>query len=86
MSKDARATLSAGSTSCPFHRGDRVYLAKGSYQGSIGIFLNLGDAPKWADICEPNEVVRAHPVEWMALSGPEGAENVRIPTAGPRPA
>lgn len=55
---------------CPFHKGDQVYLAKGSYQGTVGIFLNLKSDPKWADIREPNDKVRAHPVEWMALSSP----------------
>ena len=58
----------AFSAACPFQKGDRVYLAKGSYQGTIGTFLNLRTDPKWADILEPNNKVRAHPVEWMALS------------------
>jgi hypothetical protein len=56
--------------SCPFHNGDRVYLAKGSYEGTIGTFLNLRNDPRWADMREPNDEVRAHPVEWMALSTP----------------
>jgi hypothetical protein len=56
------------SVPCPFHKGDPVYLAKGSYQGTVGTFLNLRSDPKWADIREPNESIRAHPVEWLAIS------------------
>lgn len=57
-----------------FHSGDRIYLAKGSYEGTTGIFLHLKTDPKWADIREPNDSIRAHPVEWMALSGPPAAQ------------
>jgi len=53
--------------SCAFHNGDQVYLAKGSYQGTLGTFLNLRTDPKWADIRESAESVRSHPVEWLAL-------------------
>lgn len=55
---------------CPFHAGDRVYMAKGSYQGSAGTFLNLRSDPKWADIRESSDLVRAHPVEWMEIETP----------------
>ena len=58
----------AHSASCPFQNGDPVYLAKGSYEGTVGTFLNLRTDPQWADIREPDHNVRAHPVEWMALS------------------
>jgi hypothetical protein len=52
-----------------FQRGDAVFLAKGSYQGASGVFLNLkDDDPKWADILERNSEVRSHPVEWLAHS------------------
>jgi len=52
-----------------FHKGDGVVLAKGSYQGTLGTFLNLKeDDPKWADILEPNSLVRSHPVEWLEHS------------------
>jgi hypothetical protein len=51
-----------------FLQGDEVYLAKGSYQGTVGIFLNLRNDPKWADIREPDGI-RAHPVEWLAHKG-----------------
>jgi hypothetical protein len=63
----------APAASCSFHQGDSVYLAKGSYQGTIGTFLNLRSDPKWADIREPDESIRAHPVEWLAASIPPNA-------------
>ena len=53
-------------TACPFQSGDPVYMVKGSYEGTPGIFLNLRSDPKWADIREADDSVRAHPVEWMA--------------------
>jgi hypothetical protein len=64
----------APSMPCPFHKGDQVHLEKGSYQGTVGTFLNLRNDPKWADILEPNQNIRAHPVEWMALSVKPAAE------------
>lgn len=51
-----------------FHKGDKIYLTKGSYEGTTGTFLSVRNDPKWADILESNSAVRAHPVEWMALS------------------
>ena len=57
---------------CPFHEGDRICLVKGSYQGTIGIFLHLKRDPLWAELREPDGLVRAHPVEWMALAEPAG--------------
>jgi hypothetical protein len=51
-----------------FRKGDNVFLAKGSYQGTAGVFLNLREDPKWADILEPNSQVRSHPVEWLRHS------------------
>jgi hypothetical protein len=49
-----------------FQKGDAVFLAKGSYEGTLGTFLNLkGDDPKWADILEQNSQIRSHPVEWL---------------------
>jgi hypothetical protein len=71
MLQQSNGQAGPASAACPFHKGDRVYLEKGSYQGTIGTFLNLRTDPKWADILEPNDKVRAHPVEWMALSTPE---------------
>jgi hypothetical protein len=59
----------------PFQKGDSVFLAKGSYQGTIGTFLNLkDDDPRWADILERNSQIRSHPVEWLQHSSQdEGA-------------
>ena len=51
-----------------FHEGDAVVLAKGSYQGTVGVFLRLKEDAHWADITEPGGVVRSHPVEWLALA------------------
>jgi hypothetical protein len=68
MPEQSVEQAAAPSASCPFHKGDAVYLEKGSYQGTVGTFLNLKSDPKWADILEPNQKVRAHPVEWMALA------------------
>ena len=55
----------AGST---FREGDEVVLAKGSYQGTLGIFLRLKDDTRWADIRERNGAIRSHPVMWLAHS------------------
>jgi len=52
-----------------FYKGDKVFLAKGSYQGTLGTFLNFRPDPKWADILEQNSQVRSHPVEWLEHSG-----------------
>jgi hypothetical protein len=51
-----------------FHEGDEVVLARGSYQGTPGVFLHLNEDPKWAAIREPNGTVRNHPIEWLAHS------------------
>jgi hypothetical protein len=49
-----------------FQKGDAVFLAKGSYEGTLGTFLNLNDDDqKWADILEQNSQIRSHPVEWL---------------------
>ena len=49
-----------------FQKGDAVVLSKGTYEGTLGTFLNLkDDDPKWADILEENSQVRSHPVEWL---------------------
>ena len=50
----------------PFHKGDEVVLAEGTYQGTLGVFLRLRGDVKWADITERNGNVRSHPVEWLA--------------------
>jgi len=52
-----------------FQKGDEVSLAKGTYQGTIGTFLNFkNDDPNWADILEQNSQVRCHPIEWLQHS------------------
>jgi hypothetical protein len=49
-----------------YREGDRVVLAQGSYQGTLGTFLRLKDDIHWADITELNGEVRSHPVIWLA--------------------
>lgn len=51
-----------------FREGDEVVLAKGTYQGALGVFLRLRADVKWADITERNGNIRSHPVEWLAHS------------------
>jgi hypothetical protein len=51
-----------------FREGDQVRLARGSYTGTLGIFLHLREDPNWADIAEPDGRVRRHPVEWLEHS------------------
>ena len=53
-----------------FQKGDEVFLARGSYEGTLGVFLNLRTDPKWADILERNSQVRSHPVEWLEHAKP----------------
>jgi hypothetical protein len=49
-----------------FQKGDAVFLARGSYEGTQGTFISLKDEDtKWADILEQNSQVRSHPVEWL---------------------
>ena len=49
-----------------FRKGDEVVLARGSYQGTPGMFLQLREDVNWADITERNGHVRIHPVAWLA--------------------
>ena len=51
-----------------FQPGDRVFLVRGTYQGTSGIFLGLREDRRWADIEEPGGVVRSHPVAWLGDS------------------
>ena len=49
-----------------FRKGDSVFVAEGSCQGTVGTFLNFkGDDRTLADIFERNSQVRSHPVEWL---------------------
>jgi hypothetical protein len=52
-----------------FQEGDEVELIKGSYEGTLGVFVRLRDDVKWADISERNGQVRRHPVEWLGHAG-----------------
>lgn len=49
-----------------FSEGDRVVLAEGTYQGTVGVFLRLRPDCNWADIAEQSGRIRSHPVEWLA--------------------
>ena len=49
-----------------FREGDEVVLAKGTYQGTLGIFLHMKEDANWADIRERNGAIRSHPVIWLA--------------------
>ena len=49
-----------------FREGDEVVLARGSYQGTLGVFLHLKMDCNWADIRERNGAIRSHPVIWLA--------------------
>lgn len=48
-----------------FREGDQVVLARGTYQGTQGVFIRFRDDINWADITERNGNVRGHPVAWM---------------------
>ena len=58
-----------------FREGDEVVLAKGTYQGTLGVFLHLREDIHWADITERNGNVRSHPVEWMAKTITHKSQN-----------
>jgi len=51
-----------------FREGDEVVLARGSHQGTPGVFLALTEDTNWANITERNGTVRSHPVDWLAYS------------------
>jgi hypothetical protein len=51
-----------------FREGDQVRLARGSYTGTLGVFLRLREDPNWADVTESDGSVRRHPVEWLEHS------------------
>jgi hypothetical protein len=48
-----------------FHEGEPVVLARGTYQGTTGVFLHLRADPNWADIAETGGAVCSHPVAWL---------------------
>ncbi|MGD0049714.1 MAG: hypothetical protein ABSE42_22195 [Bryobacteraceae bacterium] len=60
--------MSNGPVGTVFREGDEVVLAKGSYQGTLGVFVGLKKDVNWADIKERNGSIRSHPVAWLAPS------------------
>jgi hypothetical protein len=55
-----------------FRQGDEVVLAEGTYQGTAGVFLQLREDVKWADITEKDGAIRSHPVAWLAFAQRRG--------------
>ena len=49
-----------------FQEGDRVVLALGSYQGTMGVFVRFKKDVNWVEIREENGDVRSHPLRWLA--------------------
>ena len=60
--------MSAQPVGPTFREGDEVVLAKGSYQGTLGVFLHVKEDTNWADIRERNGGIRSHPVTSLAHS------------------
>jgi hypothetical protein len=58
--------MSDRSVDTVFRQGDEVVLAKGTYQGTLGVFLRLRRDVNWADITERDGSIRSHPVAWLA--------------------
>ena len=48
-----------------FRVGEQVVLAKGTYQGTLGVFIRFRKDASWADITEPNGSIRSHPMAWL---------------------
>lgn len=51
-----------------FQEGEAVVLARGTYQGTRGVFLHLNDDPNWAAIEESGGAIFSHPVAWLEHS------------------
>ena len=49
-----------------FHEGDMVVLARGTYQGTPGVFVRLQGDVNWAEIRESDGSLWSHPVAWLA--------------------
>jgi len=60
--------MSTRTTGQAFHEGDEVVLAKGTYQGTPGVFLRLREDTAWADITQHDGTIHSHPVAWLAHS------------------
>jgi hypothetical protein len=56
-----------------FQKGESVVLARGTYQGTRGVFLHLNDDPNWADIQESGGSICSHPVAWLDRSATTAA-------------
>jgi hypothetical protein len=48
-----------------FREGEEVVLGRGTYQGTLGVFIRLKSDVNWADIAERNGDIRSHPVAWL---------------------
>src|SRR5580692_7428767 len=48
-----------------FQEGEAIVLARGTYQGTTGVFLHLRIDPNWADIQESGGNIWSHPVAWL---------------------
>ena len=60
------STQPAGPT---FREGDEVVLAKGSYQGTLGIFLHMKEDTNWRTSGNAT-ALSSHPVIWLARAKP----------------
>jgi len=67
--------MTNGHVGAAFREGDEVVLAKGSYQGTLGVFVRLKEDVNWADIMERNGSVRSHPVAWLDHRQADGDRN-----------
>ena len=56
-----------------FHKGEAVVVARGTYPGTLGVFLQLREDPAWADIQESGGDIRSHPVAWLEPAGKTAA-------------
>ena len=65
-----------------FVRGEYVVLAEGTYQGTLGVFLQLRPDTHWADIEETNGVIRSHPMQWLQhATSPDSPTNSAVSPA-----
>ncbi len=68
-----------------FHEGDEVVLVEGTYQGTLGVFVQLRGDTGWADITERNGAVRSHPVAWIGHAVGAARSSVSVAAAGLEP-
>jgi len=57
--------MSDGPPGTVFREGDEVVLGRGTYQGTLGVFVRFKADVNWADIAERNGNIRSHPVAWL---------------------